>query len=263
MVLLGLVLGLVFASFVNVAAGGKKSPAANIFRKHSVCDKCGKTLVWWELIPVVSWLLLRGRCSKCKKPISIFHPISELILGLSVAGIFWVYSGDLLNLIFYSTLIIILYFFAVFDFDKRLVPNIYLFPLIALLVIYRIVLWAVLKQSPEDFVLGGIIYPAIFTLFIGAGYYGLLPGVKRGVLGFGWGDVKLAIFIGLGIGLKLVIVSFFGAVFSGALVGVILLLIKRKRGLKMPFVPFMFLGTVIAIVFGREIISWLLSFYLY
>lgn len=251
-------LGASAASFLNVAASGEKSLKQNVLRKKSVCESCGRPLVWWELLPVLGWLLIRGRCSRCKEKVTVFHPLSELLLFTVFSVSFVSFWGSPLYLLGLYLIVCVMYFFSVFDIFTGIVPNKYIFPVVTLTLV-GVSTCCLMSEAPLlcfiDHVSAGLLYFVFFVFVNFLSVAGLMPGAKKGQKGFGWGDAKYAIFVGLVLGVGRMFVALWIAVFAGALVGVILILSKKKRDLKIPYAPFMSIGAWVSLVWGYEIME--------
>lgn len=152
-----------------------------------------------------------------------------------------------------------MYFFSVYDLFKGIIPNRFVFPVIVLAFIGGGASCLISSSSPllcfVDRLSAGLLYFAFFAVvnFLSVG--GLMPGAPKGQKGFGWGDAKYAVFVGLLLGVGRMFVALWIAVFAGALVGVILMLVKKKRGLRIPYAPFMSIGAWISLLCGYEIIA--------
>ena len=236
------VFGAVVGSFLNVVIL-RLNTGQSVVSGRSKCFNCAKKLKWHELLPIASFVFLRGKCSACKAKISWQYPAVETITGIIFVLLFQqtqnIYGFSFLVLIF-SFLIII----AVYDYRHQIVPNLFvwIFNGLAFIGLFRIFNWNNLLAG--------------FILFA---FFALLWGVSRGRW-MGFGDAKLALGIGwlLGIvkGVAAVTLSFW----VGAVVGVLLILLnKNKYGLKssIAFGPFMILGTAISFFWGEKIISFL------
>ncbi len=260
--------GAVAASFLNVLAyrgiaetdsgGSKKSrrqKISKILTGHSVCESCQKKLTWIELLPVVGWFLIRGKCSKCRSPVSLMHPLSEFIVGVVFAVTWWKFSHDPITLSWSLGVVILMYLFSAYDLFRGIVPDVLLFPVIVVVLIVRL-----LYFEFWDYALAAAIYGLFFAVINKLSMSGMMPGVKGKKQGFGWGDAKYALLIGLILGVSGTLVAWWIAIFSGAFTGGILMLSKkRKKGSKslnkMPYVPFMSFGAWIALLWGEQIIQ--------
>jgi len=233
--------GLLLASFINALMyridKGFKYP--KIFVQPSHCEKCKKKLRWFDLIPVVSFLIYKGKCSQCGKKIFWFYPLSELVLGISMYGFF--IGGAPLEL---YVVLLLLFSMSYFDVLYRAVPKWLIHFGLVLGVLYAA--WRYL--SGVELALSGLLVSAIISIVF------LLINLSK--KSFGLGDILIIVFVGLFLSYKLVILFLLGAIFSGALYGVYLV-IKDRKNLKatIPFVPFLYLGFVISVWGGDALWS--------
>ena len=248
-VLLGL-LGLVVGSFLNVCI-------YRLPRRESVnwpgshCTSCNRSLSWYENVPVVSWVVLRGRCRTCGERISVIYPIVELITGaLFVAG-YAIYGWTPLlaaRLAFACAMVVL---FAI-DLRHHLLPNVITVPGIVVGFVLSLVLPPGWKASLIGLIAGGGVLFAIAE-----GYYRL-----RGIEGLGMGDVKMLAMIGAFLGWKLMLVTLVLASFAGSVIGVGVIALGRG-GMKaaLPFGTFLAVGALTAAVVGDPIVEWYVGFY--
>jgi len=224
--------GLIIGSFLNVVAY-RLPRGESLVRPASRCTTCGEEVRPYDNVPVVSWLLLRGRCRHCGERISPRYPLVELLTGVLFAAIVLTRGLD-------ARLALELPVAAI-DLDHRIVPNKVLAPM----AVYGVVAGALV--SPHALV-GGLITGAAAFAF-------LLVAALAHPAGMGMGDVKLAGVMGLYLGLS-VVPALAVAFLAGSLVGVAILVRHgagaRKRGV--PFAPFMALGGVVALLAGPELI---------
>jgi leader peptidase (prepilin peptidase)/N-methyltransferase len=207
----------------------------------SRCPECGVALKPYDNIPIVSWLLLRGRCRNCSAPISPRYPLVELLTAVcfaAVAGVTGVDQDLFLLLPFVAVLIAI----AGIDLEHHIVPN-------------RIIVPA----AVFGLVVGGIISPDDLPemLIAGAGaFVGLLLAALAYPAGMGMGDVKLAGVMGLYLGIS-VIPALLVAFLAGTVVGIVILVREgkdaRKKGV--PFAPFLALGGLVGVLVGSDLID--------
>ena len=245
MLIFGL-LGLAVGSFLNVCADRlpeKKSLAS----PPSHCDSCQRRLTALDLVPVFSYLWLRGKCRYCGAHIPSRIPLVELATGSVFAFLFWRYGMTWQFGLYavYSSLLLLL---AVIDLEKGLILNVIVYPVaaVAFVVGFFVPEFAIYKG-----ILGGAIGFAILFLV------GL---VFRG--GMGWGDVKMAGLIGLMTGFPNVFPALFcGIVIGGIAAAVLLLMRKKSRKDAIPFGPFLALGAFLALIWGHEITNWYLSLF--
>ena len=256
--LIGLVLfflGSAVGSFINVFIY-RTITDQDWINGRSECENCQKKIAWWDLIPVFSYIWLRGKCRNCGHRIGLIHPLVEAIAGLlfvwwyfigavffqlsslpfqAIQPAFWLLAGILLMIILVADF---LYFF---------VPDSIVVLLLILTLFYRGGLVVFGLMQPRDFGLAILAAIGLVTAF-----YLLHIGTKG--KGFGLGDVKLAAPLALIMGWSKVLVGVFLAFFIGALVGLGLIATgKRKFGQIVPFAPFLIFGTLLALVFGQQI----------
>jgi prepilin signal peptidase PulO-like enzyme (type II secretory pathway) len=257
MLLVLLLLGLIFGSFVN-AFVWRLHNKKNFITGRSECVNCHHQLAGKDLVPVFSWLLLKGRCRYCQKQISWQYPVVELITGLLFMASYqwwpWCLESGLGKFILGFWLIILVFLVALVVYDLRwmLLPDKIVFPLIWLAVIYRVLL-AVEQNSPA------ILQDGVWGLVLAFGFFGSLFYVSKGKW-IGGGDVKFSIFLGLLLGLSKSLLAIMLAFNLGALVVLPLLmarLITKKQPI--PFGPFLIAGTIISQLFGNQIIDWYTS----
>jgi len=235
-------LGLFVGSFLNVLAD-RLPNGEDVISKRSHCDKCKRILAWYELIPVLSFVLQKGRCRKCKTKLSWQYPLSELLTGVVffLVSYFSITNHQLLiiNLIIASCLIVI--FIA--DLKYMIIPDEMLIVLVVAALI-KIFFVTGLSYSVSCFL------SAFFAFVFFLSIY-LITKSK----GMGFGDVKLAPVLGLVLGFPDTVIAFYTAFLTGAFIGVILL-IGGKKGLKsrIAFGPFLIIGTVISILFKTQIL---------
>ena len=254
------VLGLLIGSFLNVVI--HRVPAGlSLVRPASRCPSCEAPIRWYDNIPIVSWLVLRGRCRDCGAPISARYPIVETLTGVAfvlVACCFapggWLGGGgDVVA----QTIVLVAYLWfaaasialAAIDFDVRRLPDPIVWTTLAVLVVCFAVAAALRADlmAIATAVLGGIAMFAVYVV--------ILLVAPRG--GMGLGDVKLAAAIGVAtgwIGWSAVAIGWFAAFLIGALVGIGLLAVRRTgRRTAIPFGPWMLAGAWIGIIAGPAI----------
>lgn len=243
-----LVLGLVVGSFLNVVILRLKT-AESIVVGGSHCPNCKKPIRWYDLIPIVSFVLLRGRCRDCNEKISLQYPLVEatsavfFALSYLLYGLSWMSA---LSIIILSLLLVI----VVYDLKEMMIPEIFSWILVAVVILGQ----AVLNYNQiGQVILGGL---------VGGGVLGLLVLLSKGNW-MGDGDIKIGLAIGLFLGFPVAVFSIFSAFVTGAILGGSLLLLKiKKRKDQLPFTPFLVLGLIIAMVWGQQIINWYLGKYI-
>jgi leader peptidase (prepilin peptidase)/N-methyltransferase len=237
--------GLAAGSFMSVVAH-RVPRRLSIVGPRSQCPSCGAQIAAYDNVPVVSWLLLRGRCRHCRERISVRYPAIELSLGIAFVAavlVLWDDPAQLaLGLVFVATLAAI----TVTDLEQRIIPNRIL--LLSALIGVAIAAVADPSSLPERAIAataaGGLLLLAALAY----------PG------GMGMGDVKLAALMGLYLGAA-VAPALMAGFLAGALVGVAKILLEgaaaRKHGL--PFGPFLAFGGVVGLLAGNELIDWYLT----
>lgn len=248
-VLLGL-LGLIVGSFLNVCI-------YRLPRRESVnwpgshCTACNRPLSWYENIPIVSWLVLRGRCRTCGERISVVYPLVELITGVLFVAGYAIYGWTpmlAVRLAFACAMVVL---FAI-DLRHHLLPNVITVPGIVIGFLLSLFLPPGWKASLIGLIAGGGVLFAIAE-----GYYRL-----RGVEGLGMGDVKMLSMIGAFLGWKLMLVTLILGSFAGSLIGVGVIALGRG-GMKaaLPFGTFLAVGALTAAVAGDPLVEWYTGFY--
>jgi len=236
------VLGLFIGSFLNCVVY-RLHEKKSFLRGRSFCPQCKHNLSWWDLVPVFSFLLLRGKCRYCKKKISIQYPLAELLTAIIFVLVFEFYSINLFWLVITALLIVIF----IYDLNYLLIPDSVLIIAIILTLFYLFI-------SPVfilNYILSGLGASAFFLII----YL-----ISKGKW-IGFGDVKLAILIGLLVGWPNIIISLFSAFLLGAIIGIGLILTgKKKLKSEVPFGPFLIIGIYIALFFGDKIVNWYLGF---
>lgn len=240
--------GLIIGSFLNVVIYRLPRDISIVF-PNSHCPKCGHKLKWYENIPIASYIALKGKCSKCKTPISLRYPVVELLTALSASFAYlkWGLSIDFVFSFVFLALAIAISFI---DLDFKIIPD---------------------ELNLIGF-LSGLIYSAIRTDFsiidallgslIGAGFLFTIAYLYlkfRGIEGLGMGDVKLLAFFGTYLGwFGSLFVIFFGSIL-GIIAGLILAYISKsedKAKFEIPFGPYLSIAGVLYLFFGEIIKNW-------
>jgi prepilin signal peptidase PulO-like enzyme (type II secretory pathway) len=243
--------GLFVGSFLNVVILRLgKSDFKEIWMGRSRCPKCKKTLKWFELIPVLSFILQGGKCRYCKKPISLQYPLVEFSTGLLFALIFLKF-GNTLNsyfLIFISCLLIILF---VYDLKTQMIPDIIAYIAIGLALVYSLTLSLLYSLTPW--------WSPFLAAIVAGGFFAILVLVSKEKW-MGQGDIKLGALMGLLLGYPNVFVGLFLAFVLGALVSLVLIALKKKTlKSQIPFGPFLITAIFVTIFYGEAILNWYLG----
>jgi len=235
------IVGITFGSFFNVV-GLRVPKKESIVYPRSFCPKCQAQLKWFELIPILSFFILKGKCRNCRTKISILYPLMELITGLLFVFSFYQigFQGEL---IVAFTLVSLLIIITVSDLAYQIIPNKVLLCFAIILFIERLIF----PLSPwYDFLLGAL--TGFLLLYI-------IALLSKG--GMGGGDIKLYFVIGLVLGVKGVLLAFFVSTLIGALFSVFGILIgKLHRKSAIPFGPFISFGAIVTYFYGQELLEW-------
>jgi prepilin signal peptidase PulO-like enzyme (type II secretory pathway) len=247
------IFGLIIGSFLNCVIWRLYKEESFVSGK-SYCPHCRHSLGFWDLFPVLSYLFLRGKCRYCKGTISFQYPLIELITAILFSSVF-IYLGSIisLELIFWLTVISFLMVVFVFDLKYFIIPDEVIYPAIFLSIIWLLYSFFAGTISSHEMVL------SIFSSLGASLFFFLIWFFSKGTA-MGFGDVKLALLIGLLLGFPNTIVALFLGFLLGAIIGSVMILLKKK-GLKseVPFAPFLVVGTIISFFFGNNIVSWYLS----
>ena len=240
------ILGLIVGSFCNVCIY-RIPKNESIIYPASHCPKCRTTIKPVDNIPLLSYILLKGRCRNCGSKISIQYPVVELLTGIIYLIIYLIYGLSIQSLVYIilsSALIII----AFIDLNEQIVPDVISLPGIGVgLILSFFVPYLSFINSALGVVVGGGII--LIIALVGSMIF------KKEAMG--GGDVKLAAMIGAFLGWRYTIISLFLGFFLGALIGIILIMTKiKKREDAIPFGPFIALGSLITLLWGEKIIAW-------
>lgn len=245
------IFGLIFGSFLNVVIY-RIPKGISIINPRSFCPNCSANLKWFELIPLISYLIQLGKCSHCNSKISIQYPFVELGNGLLFLILFY-FSNDLIQFIFYAILSMTLLCLVIIDFKEYMLPDkIILFGfLISLTYFGYLEKLEILNRFYFTFLTGGCMY--------------LLRLITTKIYNretFGLGDIKLSALIGFIIGLCESFIALFFGFFLAAIVSSILLITGlRRKDAYLPFGPYLIFGMIIYFLYGEKIIYWYSSLY--
>jgi len=235
------ILGICVGSFVNVVVSRYRKEK-KWWRGRSVCDHCQRQLKWWENVPIFSYLILRGQCFSCHSPIPFEYTFVELINGLLFVLTF-LNSPTVLAALLNCSIVTLLVIIFLFDLNYQIIPDRTVVGLVILS------FFSYLLNSNYQ-----LIIPTLTGLGTSAFFF-LLHLITKG-RGMGLGDVKYAFFMGLFLSWPKIIVGLYLAFLTGALVGVILILMGNKKfGQHVAFGPFLVLGTFVSWFWGEKIIS--------
>jgi prepilin signal peptidase PulO-like enzyme (type II secretory pathway) len=237
-----LILGLLIGSFLNVVIY-RLPEGESIVMPPSHCPRCSASLRPIDLVPVFSWLFLKGRCRYCKAPISPRYALIELLTGISFA-FSYLYAGLSWQLLALLVLISVLIADTFIDLDHQIIPD----ELNIFLLIFFIAFNFMASYIPwKDALFGALAGSLPLFLLV----------VLTGGAGMGFGDVKLMFVLGLYLGLWSTLLTLFLSFIYGGIFGVLLLATGiKKRKDAIPFGPWIAIAAVTALFLGDGIISW-------
>ena len=244
------ILGLCVGSFLNVLI--YRLPRSLPLTGRSFCPKCKKKISWHDNVPLLSFLLLKGRCRACHSHISVQYPVVELVTGVLFIWVWWWvkgWCGETLNcyivILLYCYIVASLVVIFFIDLKHQIIPDQIIYPAVFISFLYQITNYQLLITN------------YLITAFVAAFFFLLLHLLTRG-RGMGFGDVKLAFLIGLVLGFPKAILAFYLAFLTGAFVGVILILAgKKKFGQHIAFGPYLAASTIITLFWGEQILKWI------
>ena len=241
--------GLIFGSFFNVCIYRiPRGESINFPPSH--CTNCNNKIKWYDLFPIISYIVLKGKCRYCGEKISLRYPLIELITGILFAALYVKY-GYSFSLLQYCILVSLLIVIGMIDYDTTDVYFAISLTGVILGVLFIIANYFFFNHSINislQYFLGGALGGGIIAVII------LLTH------GMGWGDAEICLVCGLFLGLKLTIVMMFFSFVFGGIIGIALLLLKKKgRKDYIPFGPFIAIGGVFTTLFGNLIINWYIS----
>lgn len=247
-------LGISIGSFLNVLID-RIPRGESVVKGRSYCEDCNKELRWYDLIPLFSFIQIKGRCRYCKVKLSLYYPVVELITGISFVFIFWYLSNnsELISINNFANLVYILYIVSslivIFFIDLKygIIPDKILYPLIFISLTFNFLVLQGEQFSIFNFLLSGI---GSFLFFL------LIFLITKGK-GMGLGDVKFSFFMGLFLGFPKVVMGFYLAFLTGAIVSIILVVIKKRKlkGGTVPFGPFLVIGSIISYFWGEKLLK--------
>jgi leader peptidase (prepilin peptidase) / N-methyltransferase len=258
------VFGLVIGSFLHVVIDRSLRDESPL-EGRSYCPECKKQIAWYDNIPLVSYMLLGGKCRNCKKPIALSYPLVEFLTGalfvwwylggflifqffqlnshpfVLIQPIFWLVVGILLLIIFFT------------DAIAYIIPDYAVACLTVLVTIYRLALWYFGIMTTRD-----IISSFLGSIGLVIFFFALWAFTKG--RGMGFGDVKFSFPMGLLLGWPNMLAGVMVAFIIGAVTGVMLIGMKRKSMKAIiPFGPFLVIGTLLSLVFGDQLVQWYLG----
>lgn len=266
------IFGCVVGSFLNVVIHRVPNELSIVF-PNSACPKCQTPIKPYDNIPILSWLILGGKCRSCKAPISARYPAVELLNGAIFALVAWSIGFNAflpVALIFAAVMVSLIFI----DAGHMILPNVITYPLFMFAILVRVIYPLVfgteyfsdMAFSPATWMAG---YPGWLVSLVSALAGALAGGGSlwlvgelwkrfRGVEAMGLGDVKMMLGVGALLGWRLTLLSIFLGAFSGAVIGIFMILRQKDKGMQaqIPFGIFLGLGSLLALLFGERLIAW-------
>ncbi len=266
------VFGVIIGSFLNVVIHRLPVEESIIF-PNSRCPSCSTVIPFYDNVPVLSYLLLRGRCRSCQTHISARYPAVELLTAFLYVAVVWRqgFSAALpFDLIFVSAMVALIFI----DAEHMILPNAITYPGIVFALVARIaipylagrpyfddlgpLMDGMLKESP---VWAASLTGGLLGALIGGGSLWLMGWTwekLRGVEAMGLGDVKMMFMVGAYLGWRLTILTIFFGVMSGSVIGVVLMMRQKEKNMQMllPFGVFLGIGAIAALLFGARVVEW-------
>ncbi|HVF29446.1 MAG TPA: prepilin peptidase [Pyrinomonadaceae bacterium] len=263
--------GAIIGSFLNVVIHRVPNEQSIVFT--SACPKCGAPIKPYDNIPILSWLILGGKCRGCKAAISIRYPAVEFLTGVLFVLVFWD-TGMSPMLPVYLAFVAATVALIFIDAEHMILPNVITYPMLVIALAVRIVFPLVFAQNyftdtqyfPLTLLSGQPAWMvslagAILGALVGGGSLWLVGALwkkLRGVDAMGLGDVKMMFGVGALLGWRLAFLSIFLGAFSGALIGLAVIAKQKDRDLQtqIPFGIFLGTGSILALLFGDQLINW-------
>ena len=250
--------GLIVGSFLNCVIYRLALPNFSLWKNlgglsgRSYCPKCKHQLRWYDLAPILSYILLFGKCRYCKKTISLQYSLVELATGLLFLAVFNPeHSVRTFYLLLTACFLIIIF---VYDLKHHIIPDKVIFPAIGVSLAYISFLLFTGDYSLSQFL--NMIYAGFWPAFFFLSLFIISQGKW-----LGFGDVKLVFFMGILLGFPKILVALFLAFFIGGIIGVGLIITRVKKiKSEIPFAPFLITGTYLAMFWGQRLINWYLDF---
>lgn len=273
-----LIFGALVGSFLNVVIHRVPNELSIVF-PNSQCPKCDTAIKPYDNIPVLSWLILGGKCRACKAPISVRYPAVELLHALLWVLMYWQFGFTPylpIALIFASVTVALMFI----DAEHMILPNVITYPFFAFAILVRVAFplifgaeyFSDMAHTPATAMQG---YP-LWLISLFSGILGALAGGGslwlvgaiwkrlRGVDAMGLGDVKMMLGFGALLGWRLSFLAIFFAAFAGAAIGSVVVARQKDKDMQtqIPFGIFLGIGSIISLLFGERLISWYVESFL-
>jgi leader peptidase (prepilin peptidase)/N-methyltransferase len=267
------IFGAMVGSFLNVVIHRVPNEESIVF-PNSACPKCKAPIKAYDNIPILSWLILRGKCRGCGMPISARYPAVELLNALLYLLVYWqVGLTPILPvyLAFVSAMVALIFI----DAEHMILPNVITYPLLLIALIVRVVFPIVFSEvnyfsdvayAPANYLVGQppwlvSLFGSIVGAVVGGGSLWLVGAIwkkLRGVDAMGLGDVKMMFGVGALLGWRLAFLSIFLGAFAGAIIGIVVIAKQKNKDLQtqIPFGIFLGTGSILSLLFGEQLIEW-------
>jgi leader peptidase (prepilin peptidase)/N-methyltransferase len=266
------IFGAIIGSFLNVVIHRVPLEESVVF-PNSRCPSCGAVIAFYDNIPVLSWMALRGKCRGCKGRISFRYPAVELLTAALFVGVTWHdgFSAALpFDLVFASALLALVFI----DAEHMILPNVITYPGIVFALVARIAIPYLTGTLHFDDLpslsQGALVNTPVWVTSLAGAVIGALIGggslwlmgwtweKLRGIEAMGLGDVKMMFMVGAYLGWRLTILTIFAGVLSGSVIGILLMARQGQRNMQMllPFGVFLGLGAIAALLFGAPLVEW-------
>lgn len=245
------IIGAAVGSFLNVVIDRTTQGGSIIGPWRSYCDHCKATLATLDLVPIFSFVGLRGRCRYCHHKLSWQYPIVEMLSGTLFASTFYFLSVSsvfsILSIVYFLLVISVLLVVATVDLKFSLIPTSLVFAT-SLVTLF----WNYFHLSSSEFV-ASVVLATVLAIF-----FGVIVFLTRG-RGMGSGDIPLVFLLGLFLGWPKGLAAVFLAFLTGAIISVALLLLGKKTfGQTIPFAPFLIVASIMVFFWGESLINWYL-----
>ncbi|NNE99697.1 MAG: prepilin peptidase [Pyrinomonadaceae bacterium] len=269
-------LGSVIGSFLNVVIHRIPHEQSIVF-PNSKCPKCEKKIKAYDNIPILSWLILGGKCRNCNDPISVRYPAVEFLTGSLFVLTFWQIGLTAflpVVFVFVATMVSLIFI----DSEHMILPNVITYPMLVFALLIRIsfplifgnaIFFSDLSFYPMTLLHSQPIWlvslaGAAFGALVGGGSLWLVGEIwkrLRGVDAMGLGDVKMMFGVGALLGWRLTLLTIFIGAFTGAVAGVAAIVVNKDKNFQaqIPFGIFLGIGSIVSILFGEQLVAWYLE----
>ena len=244
--------GLIIGSFLNVVVS-RLPEKKSIVKPRSHCPSCQKTIKFYDNIPIISYILLGGKCRHCKKEISLRYPLIEAFTAFSFWLSYFYFGSDPVYTAFVLLFVCLLISLAVIDFTNMILPD--------ELTLGGAVVFFIYSFFNPRVTTANAVVASLGSALIFTGLYYFYLKVKK-IEGLGFGDVKMMLLLGAFLGINKLLIAVLAASLSGLIVGLFFIIFKGKNlRLKLPFGTFLAAGSYISLFYGEKIMRTIQSLY--